>query len=167
MTYNPRQHGSGGPQSGRGGSGEPDLERLLTTDRQVNYFEVGTKAGQRPTLRAALLDDDARAVAKDIRDLPASQLRRFYASVISLKRELEINPGGTSDALVMGRLALLKAHTAYAKKRTNNMPDAFVIFIVRHVASVKTKDDFVYGFAPCFEAVVAYHKLFETKKRGE
>lgn len=183
MVYNPPKGSSSGgrnPQQGnrppssggRGGSQHTDaddaeLERMLSTpDRVVRYFEADAKADQRPTVRATLLDDDARAVAKEIRDLPASQLRRFYSSVISLKRDLEINPAGTSNDLVLARLALLKAHTAYAKKRMQSMPEAFVRFIVRHVAAVKTKDDFLYGFAPCFEAVVAYHKLFETKNRG-
>jgi CRISPR type III-A-associated protein Csm2 len=146
---------------------EVAFQRLLSADQQIKYFESETKPNQRPTIRAALLDKEAQAVAKHIRDLPASQLRRFYASVLSLKRELEINPSGTSDALVKARLALLKAHAAYTKKRMKDMPDAFVKFIVNHVAAVKTKDDFVYGFAPCFEAVVAYHKLFEKKKGGE
>lgn len=168
--HHPR-HVMGSPSSGGRGGGQQtvdddaELERMLTPDHPVTYFEAAAKAGQRPTVCARLLDDDARAVAKEISGLPASQLRRFYSSVISLKRELEINPDGTSDELVRARLALLKAHTAYAKKRMQDMPEAFVKFIVRHVASVKTRDDFLYGFAPCFEAVVAYHKLFESKNK--
>jgi CRISPR type III-A-associated protein Csm2 len=172
MAYKPPSNQTHGRQDGRrgqphGGDSDPDLERLLKPDRTVDYFEAESSAGQRRTIRAGLLDDEAQAEAKAILELPASQLRRFYVSVISLKRELEINPAGNSDALVRARLALLKAHAAYAKKRMEDMPDAFIKFIVRHVASVKTKDDFVYGFAPCFEAVVAYHKLFESKKRGK
>lgn len=163
MTYTPKRPGPGGPP--KASADDADLEHLLKPDRIVNYFQPETPAGQRPTLRPQLLDDDARKVAQAIRDLPASQLRRFYSSVLNLKRELEINPTGTSDALVRARLALLKAHTAYAKKRMEKMPDEFVKFIVNHVAAVKTKDDFRYGFAPCFEAVVAYHKLYEKKEK--
>ncbi len=168
MADNPQRRGPSNPRGnapGRNG-GEPDSEQLLIPDRIVTYFEETVKPGQRPVLRAQLLDDEASSVAKEIKTLPASQLRRFYASVLSLKRELEVNPAGATDGLVLARLALLKAHAAYAKKRMKGVPDAFIKFIVRHVASVKTRDDFLYGFAPCFEAVVAYHKFFETSEKG-
>jgi CRISPR type III-A-associated protein Csm2 len=167
MAYPPNRGQKGPAQAPHGGRPQHDDagdERLLVADRTIDYFEAGAKTSERPAIRATLLDDEARAVAKDIGELPASQLRRFYASIVSLKREIEIDPAGVSDALVMARLALLKAHTFYAKKRMRDIPDAFVRFIVRHVASVKSKRDFVDGFAPCFEAVVAYHKFFEKKK---
>jgi CRISPR type III-A-associated protein Csm2 len=149
---------------GRGGA-DPRLAALLQPGREVEYFVEPPHSGRRPVLRAGLLDEDARRTAETIKKLPATQLRRFYGSVLALKREIEINEASTPDALVVSRLALLKAHVAYAKSRMkDDMPDEFVRFIVRHVASVSKKDDFVYGFAPCFEALVAYHKFFEVKR---
>jgi CRISPR type III-A-associated protein Csm2 len=154
------------PMHAAGGGADPLLAALLKPDRKVDYFVGTPQLGRRPVVRAELLDEEARKTAEAISTLHATQLRRFYGSVLSLKREIEINES-TPPELIVGRLALLKAHTAYAKKRIEKMPDEFVRFIVRHVASVTTSktptEDFLYGFAPCFEAVVAYHKFFEKK----
>lgn len=160
-------HNRGRGPGGRGGTHDRDdaeLEHFIRPEGTVTYFTAAAQPGRRRTVRAELLDKEAYKTAEAMQKLPPTQLRRFYADVLVLKRELEIDPDGTSNELVQARMALLKAHIAYtARRKGKQIPPEFIAlmkFIKQHVATVTTKEDFLEGFVPCFEAVVAYHKYF-------
>lgn len=160
-------HHSGHSSSGGGtpASGSAEINPLLRPPAEALKYFKGTDAKGRPIPRPDLLDSDAETLARKFAAIPASQLRRFYGAVTSLKRQLEIDQDYPDEA-IRARLALLKAHAAYASKRIKNMPDEFVKFIVRHAHAVQNRNDFLFGFAPHFEAVVAYHKMYEKKDQG-
>jgi CRISPR type III-A-associated protein Csm2 len=115
-----------------------------------------------------MLDAEARRVAEDLASLPASQLRRFYGSAMALRRRLELDTDRkVPDEEIRSHLALLKAQAAYTQKRNSRYPKELVRFFTLHAASVQNRVDFLRGFQPHFEAVVAYHKVFEQKGNGE
>jgi CRISPR type III-A-associated protein Csm2 len=110
-----------------------------------------------------LLGSKAEEVAKKLDTVPASQLRRFYAEVMALKRRAELTD--ISDAEIRAQLMLLRAKAAYTwKRQEKKYPEELVAFFNRHAHSVTSKTDFLRGFQPHFEAVMAFHKVFEVKK---
>jgi CRISPR-associated protein Csm2 len=115
--------------------------------------------------RKALLESEAQETAQKLATLPASQLRRFYAEVMALKRRLDLDAALPDDEIA-AQLALLKARAAYTRARRKDYPNELVAFFTRHAAAVRTRDDFMRGFQPHFEAVMAYHRVFE-QKRGD
>jgi hypothetical protein len=56
----------------------------------------------------------------------------------------------------------LKASAAYAGARARKPPIALVKFFVAAANSVNTRKDY-FAFARHFEAVMAFHKVFEEK----
>ena len=156
-----QDHGRDGRPRGR----EPEANPLLKPPSERLVYFKGTDQRGRPIPRPEMVDQEAETWARTFGCIPASQLRRFYSAVTSLKRQIELDPSFPDEAL-KARLALLKAHAAYAQKRVKNMPEEFVIFFVRHADAVQNRTDFLRGFAPHFEAVVAYHKIYEIRERS-
>jgi CRISPR-associated protein Csm2 len=150
--------GSGGPQGG-GGQQRGRIEELLRPPAQKVVYFVGN---DRKAIDGRLLAEEAEKVARNLAEVPASQLRRFYAEVMSLKRRAEL--AGATDEEVRARMLLLRAKAAYTWGRQKKYPDELVTFFTRHAASVQTRDDFLRGFQPHFEAVMAFHRVFENKK---
>lgn len=156
----PRRGYSGGPPRNDGGRQTADpMEELLKPSTRLPAYFAGN---ERKAPRRELFDEDARKAAMDLKTLPASQLRRFYGAVVALRQQLELDET-IPDDLVRARMAQLKAQAAYVKMRGKNYPDALVRFFTDHAAAVKDRDDFLRGFQPHFEAVVAYHKAFALK----
>ena len=149
---------SGFDKSNRHGV-EPIEDLLREPKPPPTYFAPNSRAVQ-----ANLLGAEAEAVAQRLATVPASQLRRFYAEVMALKRRAEL--AGADDAEIQAQMTLLRAKAAYSWKRGKQYPGELVSFFNRHAFGVKTRDDFLRGFQPHFEAVIAFHKVFE-KKRGE
>lgn len=162
--------GHGGPRSPQGGGAPPQnhgasdrgrIEELLRPPAQkLRYFS----ANDPKAINAKLLGDEAEEVAKKLAEVPASQLRRFYAEVMALKRRAEL--AGASDEEIRAQLTLLRAKAAYTWQRQSRYPGELVAFFTRHAASVETRHDFLRGFQPHFEAVMAFHKVFERKRDG-
>lgn len=160
--------GSGGARPVQGsaaiGHGDPPpprgrIEDLLRPPAQPErYFS----ANDPKAVDTELLGAKAEQVARNLAEVPASQLRRFYAEVTALKRRAEL--ADVSDEEIRAQLTLLRAKAAYTWQRQNRYPGELVAFFNRHAASVKTKHDFLRGFQPHFEAVMAFHKAFEKKK---
>ena len=142
---------------------EDDFGSLLTPSAErFRYFSANSNAP-----RPEMLDKEAQEVAHKLATLPASQLRRFYRSVMALKRQMELDPK-LADDMIRARLALLKAQAAYTwKRQERSYPPDLVSFFTRHADAVRTRHDFLRGFQPHFEAVVAFHKVFEKKTGGE
>jgi CRISPR type III-A-associated protein Csm2 len=156
-----KSRGSGWQESG--GADRGRLEDLLKPPAQpVRYFSAND-----PTAPdATLLGSQAEEVAKKVATVPASQLRRFYGEVMALKRRAELT--AISDAEIVAQLTLLRAKAAYTWGRTQGKreayPEELVAFFNRHAYSVRSKGDFLRGFQPHFEAVMAFHKVFENKR---
>ncbi len=157
-------------------SRRPGIEERLRSQDKVQYFTVGndTQDGDktRRPIRPDLLDDEAERVAKLMQDIPASQLRRFFGTVMDLKRRLEADPElRQKPEFIQAELAFLKASAAYTAKRLNyhrnerwqGDPLELVSFMTRHRNSVKSADDFE-AFAKHFEAVMAFHKVYGRER---
>lgn len=142
-------HGKGGP-----GGGDADVIQLLKPPAQhENYFKPNSK-----TIRVELLDEEAQKIAEQFKDLPNTQLRRFFVPVVALR--LRAQAGKLDDAQVKAELAMMKARAAYAYKRPGQkVPAALVQFFTRHAASADTPEKLI-AFARHFEAVVAYHRVY-------
>jgi CRISPR type III-A-associated protein Csm2 len=162
--------GSGGqtqaPRSATGGqsnAGERGrLEGLLRAPPQaVRYFADNDSKAIKPELLSA----EAEEVAKRLADVPTSQLRRFYAEVMALKRRAELT--GISNAEIKARLTPLRAKAAYTWGRQQKYPFELVAFFNRHAHAVQSKHDFLSGFQPHFEAVMAFHRVFAKKQGAE
>jgi CRISPR type III-A-associated protein Csm2 len=155
--------GGGGPGGHGGGGGDRRrLEDLLRPPRESErerYFSANDpNAPDRD-----LLGSKAEEVAKKLATMPSSQLRRFYAEVMALKRRAELTD--ITDAEIRSELMLLRAKAAYTwKRQEKKYPEELVAFFNRHAHSVRTKKEFLRGFQPHFEAVMAFHKVFEIKK---
>jgi len=159
-------HGGSGPRSGHGGGAggnqqaedRGQINDLLRPPKEpLRYFSAKDPKAVDPRL----LGEEAEQVARKLATVPASQLRRFYAEVMALKRRAELPE--VSDEAIRAELMLLRAKAAYTWQRQNKYPGELVAFFTRHAASVKTKYDFLRGFQPHFEAVMAFHKVFEKK----
>lgn len=148
-----------GPGGGQGGR-EVDNEvanLLRPPPQRVNYF---ANPGPPPVIRAALLDEEAQKQAEQFQDLPNTQLRRFFDPVVALR--LRAQAGQIDEAQIKAELALLKARAAYAYKRPGmKVPEALVKFFTRHAHSVGSRDELL-AFARHFEAVVAYHRVYNS-----
>lgn len=141
----------------------PDVQNLLKppSERFRYFVDAGDDARRVP--RKEIFDDEAQKVAEQLKRLHPSQLRRFYGATMSLKRQAEVDRELSGEA-IRARLALLKAQAAYAYGRDpQSIPNELVLFFTRHAAAVADRDDFLCGFVPHFEAVVAYHKVFAKR----
>lgn len=157
----------GGPGSPKGGQSTP--RTLPTPQTQPHPYR-----GAQGNLDPYWVDGAAEQVATDIRELPPTQLRRFFSEVKGLARQLELLTSQDKGAARLEReeawarihpqFAMLKSQVVYAQGRLGkNMPDAFVQFIINHVAWVKSGEDFD-AFRAHFEAVVGFHRYLTTAK---
>jgi CRISPR-associated protein Csm2 len=136
----------GGRPGGHGGQGgrEPPV---MPTPRPVTYFD---QAGH---LNPRLVNEEAEEVAKSIKRMNSSQLRRFYDTEQADHFERE-----------KAMFAMLKANAAYGNRRsTATVPPEFLQFVVDHVAAAKTLKEFR-GFLKHFEAVVAFHRFYTEER---
>lgn len=169
--------GSGGGSSYGGGGGDGGasaaqqrVARRLQDQGRIVYFKAPAKNDEKPAPRPELLDEEAEAIARKLAGIPASQLRRFYGAVKTIKRQLDLDRRLGAD-FIKGELALLKAKGAYALVRLKYEPegaldpDEFLTMLVRNGRSVEDRASFM-AFVRHFEAVMAYHKVFEIKKGG-
>ncbi len=147
------------PSGGRGANRVHEIEEALRPPAQPASYLTA----DRRTVRPELVGEEAKDTAKKLASIPASQLRRFYAEVMALKRRIELTTAVTDDE-VQAQMALLKAKAAYTCRRREEYPLELVRFFTRHAAAVRGSDDFKRGFQPHFEAVMAYHRVFEVKK---
>lgn len=139
-----------------GGNSTPDISQLLSANDRVDYFAPNSSF-----VKPQLLAETAENVARKLASFPSSQLRRFYGEVVALKRRVEL--ANASDAEIQAAMTMLRARAAYTLKRGSHYPGELVSFFNRHARSVQNKKDFLQGFQPHFEAVMAFHKVFETK----
>jgi len=139
--------------------------RALPPAQSIKYFSDSSKKALNPDL----VDRKAEELAKEIRKVPASQIRRFYSDVTSFARRVAADRELPDDA-VRVQMALLKAKAAYAHRRApdrndkESFPLPLLQFFVDHAKAVQDRKDFD-AFRRTFEAVIAYHKFHEEKRR--
>ncbi|MBK8908690.1 MAG: type III-A CRISPR-associated protein Csm2 [Rhodospirillales bacterium] len=135
------------------------------TSNSVIYFQSQSNHQDQLVARAELFDAEARDAARALVKFEPTQLRRFYSVVSALRNEAKGDPDFPDDQ-IKARLALLKAHAHYSWARdSKKIPRYFLQFIDMHVNAVRTRNDFLLGFAPHFEAVVAYHRYEREMNR--
>lgn len=148
--------GGGGPAAGT--SVQDSLEKILRSSDKIEFF----RDPQHTAIRVELLDQEADKTAQKIKDIPPSQLRRFFHSVMSIRRRIEIDEDFRKNSeAIQSELAFLKASVAYAAKRLNWKSDQLelVRMFTKARNSVKDAKDFD-AFARHFEAIVAFHKVY-------
>ena len=172
----PPQHAQRSPHNpSKGGAGESGgqntakrIEQRLRDPARIIYFDKPTEPNAKPAPRKELFDKEAETLAKKLAGIPASQLRRFYTGVRAIKRQLDLDPNLGID-FIKAELALLKARSAYALARLDYRaddqkdPDQLLTLLVRHGNSFEDRKSFN-AFVRHFEAIMAYHKVFEEKR---
>lgn len=130
--------------------------------RPPSYFGPDGKT-PRPELFDAEAQEEAQGWAK--MKIKSSQLRRFFGQVMADRRQLELKGPQARDEEAQVAMALLKAGAAYTAARE---PDRKPLaeFAAHHAKLVRTVADFR-AFARHFEAVVAWHKVFEKAREEE
>jgi len=122
--------------------------------RPDNYF-----ADDGRTPRPELFDAEAQREARAWDKLKPAQLRRFFGQVMADRRRFELREWKVPDAEPQVAMALLKAGAAYAAARDGTRRP-LADFAAHHAGLVRNVTDFR-AFARHFEAVVAWHKVFE------
>ncbi|HEY3443125.1 MAG TPA: type III-A CRISPR-associated protein Csm2 [Paludibaculum sp.] len=160
--------GQGGPPYGGRGPQQQE-EMRIPSAQPVVYLETGK-------VNATLFDEEAERWAKEFKEIATSQLRRFYEHVVTLRRTAEIereqNPNLGDEGVferIRPEFKMMKAKAAYTAGRADRRDKpkylALLQFCVNHTHSVKTMKDFEV-FCRHFESVVAFHKFYEVKGRG-
>lgn len=156
---------SGGAGPAAGTSGQDSLEKILSSSAKIEFF----RDPQRSALRSELLDQEADNTAKKISKIAPSQLRRFFHSLMSIHRRMEIDEDfrNNQDA-IKAELAFLKASVAYTAKRLNWKNDELelVRLFTKARNSVQDAKDFN-AFARHFEAIVAFHKVYGNERERD
>ena len=157
----------GGPGGAAATPGDPVISKLLRDTKPVDYF--GPRSNdQRRQPRAALFDEEAETTAKKLATIPASQLRRFFGAVMGMRRRLDLD-SSLGPEFIQAEMALLKARAAYTlarrkrRKDEKDEDDELLAFFVRHSRSVADRAGFA-AFMRHFEAVMAFHKVYEKKQ---
>lgn len=159
-----------GAEPGSRGGGYRSLEQILRSQETVKYFTDP----HRTSIRPDLLDREAEDIARKLQDIPASQLRRFFGTVMGIRRRIQVDSEFASNAeAIRAELAFLKASAAYTAKRLNYTqaakrkgdPLELVAMFTRHRNSVRDAKDFE-AFARHFEAVIAFHKVYAPERSG-
>lgn len=135
------------------------IHKDKTAGRPKGYFGSDNKP------RPELFDAEAQAEAREWREIKTAQVRRFFGQVMADKRHFDLrkdtdDPPAESDARVA--MAMLKATSAYAAARDPKR-QPLADFVAHHANLVKSLHDFTL-FARHFEAVVAWHKVAESKQ---
>lgn len=134
---------------------------------RAGYLEGGYFA-EDDNLRPQVMQEDAEYVANMLaqaraRDFSVSQFRRFYDHVKALEKKLDLMDG--NFRAIEGELRMLKAFAADARAK-DKVPEIFREFITANVDLVMNKKDFLQGFIPHLQAVLAYYNYESLKNRG-
>lgn len=116
--------------------------------------------GSDGNIREELLQRLPKSIAKMLgtKKLKNHQLRAFFHHVRAAENKMHL---GLAFEQVRGDIKNLEVFAADRVARgTESVPKQFYDFIVRNVESIKTGKDFLKGFVPHFQAVVAYFRYF-------
>lgn len=117
------------------------------------------------TPRHELFDSEAQAEAQRWEKIKSTQVRRFFGQVHADLRKIELDGETANDEQARVAMAFLKATSAYAAAR-DGARRPLADFAEHHAAIVRTIADFKV-FARHFEAVVAWHRVFEEQSKND
>lgn len=129
-----------------------------TWDRPTEYF---ADSGKIP--RHELFDEEAQAEARRWQSIKSSQVRRFFGQAHADRRQIELVGDKATDEQAKVAMAFLKATSAYAAARDKDRAP-LADFAKHHANCVEGIDDFK-TFLRHFEAVVAWHRVFEEAEK--
>lgn len=170
MPMDSRNRPPGPGRGSPGGSAAAQTQEFRP--RGVTYFDG---QGKDAPIRTALLDQEAQELAREIRNMAKTQLRRYYNDVLSLQHRLELmterlgGPAYREEAFRQLRAEFLmlkaKAHYAYSRS-SKTFPEKLLQFFVDHTNAVKTARDFD-AFCRHFQAVVGFHHYYGKEEERE
>ena len=98
--------------------------------------------------------------------LTAHQVRRYFGHCRALETRLKSATGTTWTSVVPEVKKLDIAAADGFAKRPPKIPDLFHDFVRCNVAAIKSKEDFLDGFLPHFEALVGFGTAYFVKERN-
>ncbi len=170
MTPMHAQRPHGYSQQGRGGGGPPrdqgpkEVEQVWPGYLSDRYFDangclkveyVSREAGQHQG-KPYGVEPLVSAMCEDRNRLTSHQIRRYFGHCRTV--ETRLKSSGESWACLLPEIKKLEIAAADGvyKKPNPKIPALFHDFIRRNVAAIKTKEDFLNGFLPHFEALVGF-----------
>lgn len=128
-----------------------ELRDIFPNYLQEGYFEAGRL--REVLIRRTTVDRLARAMANATPALTSNQARRFFQHCRAIE-----------ERLLRGRSWLDEKHGSFMKLdgaaaeacAKREVPPIFEEFIRRNVDRCQEKDDFIKGFLPHFEALIAF-----------
>ncbi|MFQ5850062.1 MAG: type III-A CRISPR-associated protein Csm2 [Candidatus Binatia bacterium] len=157
-----RRGPGGGPGRGVGDRPPPQSDREKPSQEWPPKFEYQPgyffeKEHLKESLLTTAAENQAYAFLHPNRQraLTSAQLRRFYHEVKALQAKIEAGGFEANAPLVK----MLRSKVAYScpapGKGDRKIPDTFAEFLWKHIAQVRSKEDFD-AFCTVFEAVVGF-----------
>ncbi|WP_165067791.1 type III-A CRISPR-associated protein Csm2 [Desulfovibrio sp. ZJ200] len=121
---------------------------------KIEYYKDKAKQELNPVWVDSRAEETARSFTERP-EIKTSQLRRFYADVKSLERQLlDARDEQAAFCRILPMIKLLKAKSEYALKR-KVVPESFKTWLWKNVDSIEDVCDFK-AFLLHFEAVVGF-----------
>jgi CRISPR type III-A-associated protein Csm2 len=174
------QHGrhGGGRDAGRGGgyrgppSGPrpPTLRDIWPDYLKDGYFDAAgnlkveyvSREKVEPLARAMCLDGD-----RPRRDgLTSNQLRRYFGHCRMIETRLRQSGGATWESVYPEVKKLDIAAADGLAKQPGKIPALFHDFVKSNIAAIRSKEDFLQGFLPHFEALVGFGTAYLRRERS-
>jgi hypothetical protein len=160
--------GGGGGRPG----GQPDRGRQAdpadtTVDREWPDYLKGGYFDEQGCLRVEYVSrEKVEKLARSMASLTIHQVRRYFGHCRALETRLKSgNVPWTSVWPEVKKLDIAAAD-GVAKQPQPKIPSLFHDFIRRNVDAVKTREDFLKGFLPHFEALVGFGQAYFRKDRS-
>ena len=105
-----------------------------------------------------------KAMCQASNGLTSHQIRRYFGHCRAVESRLK---SGASWGSVLADIQKLDVAAADGiAKRPSKIPKLFHDFIRRNVAAIRTKEDFLNGFLPHFEALIGFGAIHLKKERS-
>jgi len=162
--YSRGGYGTGGQRAGHGGARGPS-----TADRVANHWPDYLKDGYFDAdgnLKVEYVSRDrVEPLVQKMASLTMHQVRRYFGHCRAI--ETRLRSGGATWERVWPEVKKLDVAAADgAAKQPPKIPALFHDFIRRNVDRIRTKDDFLRGFLPHFEALVGFGQAHFKKERS-
>lgn len=153
-----------------GGSGSRDRGSQQDADDSVanlwhGYLEGGYFDADGCLKVEYVSRERVEPLAKRMSSLTTHQIRRYFGHCRAI--ETRLKSGGASWESLWPEVKRLDVAAADgASKKPPKIPSLFHDFIRRNVDKIKTKNDFLNGFLPHFEALVGFGQRHFRKDRS-
>ncbi len=161
------QYGGGGHRDPhRGGYGQPPNRRDDTVaNHWADYLKDGYFDSDGCLKVEYVSREKVEPLAQKMASLTIHQVRRYFGHCRAV--ETRLKSGGVSWDRVLPEVKKLDVAAADgAAKQPPKIPALFQDFIRRNVDKIKTKEDFLKGFLPHFEALVGFGQAHFKKERS-